>query len=102
MTYLTIAEQETRAYMAGDVRLATALALCEDNQAEIDQLELELDDAKSDSVASWEHNNGPVKEYYDFFFECFAHLGSGRYPCPSVTSDYDKGVIFDAIHRGDA
>lgn len=38
--------------------------------------------------------------YKQFFFDCFERL-NGHYPCPSVTSDYDKGVIFKAIKRGE-
>jgi hypothetical protein len=26
---------------------------------------------------------------------------AGHYPCPSVTSEHDKSVIFDAIRKGE-
>ena len=39
--------------------------------------------------------------YKEFFNECFEHLGD-CYPCPSVTSDYDKSIIFEAIEKGEA
>lgn len=94
--YLTISELETRAYLAGNTALSDALAQLDDSQLMVDQLEFDLDEAKSDSLERWERNNGPVKEYYDFFHECFDRLGS-HYPCPSITSDYDKSVIFNAI-----
>ena len=49
--YLTISEQETRAYMAGDVQLANALALVDDAQLwadnlykQVGELELKIDD----------------------------------------------------------
>lgn len=97
--HLTISELETRAYLAGNTQLADALAQLDDSQAMVDQLELDLDEAKSESLTAWERNYGPAKEYYDFFHECFDRLGA-NYPSPSVSSDYDKSVIFDAIDRG--
>lgn len=100
MTYLTIQEQETRAYLAGDITLAYALAQVIDNEEVLDQLELKLDEAKSDSLAEWESNNGPAQDYYDFFFECFEFL-AGHYPCPSVTSEHDRSIIFNAISKGE-
>lgn len=100
MTYLTIAEQETRAYMAGNVQLANALAQCDDYATQVNQLELELDDAKDNSLAAWERDNGPAYEYVRFFNECFDRLGE-YYPCPSVTSDHDKSVIFNTIEKGE-
>ena len=64
-----------------------------------DELERVRDDA-ANSLKAWEDENGPADAYLDFFFECFEHL-RGRYPAPSVTSDADKQVIFDAIVRGE-
>ena len=40
-------------------------------------------------------------EYKQFFEDCFMRL-NGHYPCHSVTSDYDCGVIFNAIDKGEA
>ena len=68
-------------------------------EAERDALEEELEAAKDDSLTQWEKNHGPAEAYKDFFFDCFARL-AGHYPCPSVTSDYDKSVIFEAIEKG--
>lgn len=53
-----------------------------------------------ETLAQWEDHNGPAVEYKQFFEDCFEHL-SGHYPAPSVTSDYDKSVIFDAIRKGE-
>lgn len=61
--------------------------------------ESELDEAKNDSLARWEKNHGDAQQYYAFFHDCFERL-DGHYPCPSVSSDYDKNVIFEAIERG--
>jgi hypothetical protein len=76
---LTIEEQERAAYMAGDTRAAELLA-------QIAQLE-----AERDALA---------EEYKEFFFDCFARL-AGHYPAPDISSDYDKGVIFAAIEKGE-
>ena len=40
------------------------------------------------------------EDYKAFFFDCFEHLNA-HYPAPSVTNDYDKSVIFDAIQKGE-
>jgi hypothetical protein len=39
--------------------------------------------------------------YVEFFNDCFARL-NGHYPCPSVTSDYDCAIVFDAIEKGES
>lgn len=100
MTY-TPEELERLHYIAGNVQLASMYGEIEDGQFVIEGLEDELDQAKSDvaSFTKWEERNGPASEYYDFFHGCFERL-AGHYPCPSVTSDYDKSIIFDAIERG--
>jgi len=64
----------------------------------VDSLENQLDD--SVTLERWERNNGPAEAYREFFYDCFNYL-AGHYPCPSVTSDHDKQVIFDAITRGE-
>jgi hypothetical protein len=98
----TISELETRAYLAGDVALSDALAQLDDSQLEIEQLEFDLDEVKSNAntLEKWEERNGPISDYCDFFHDCFARL-DGHYPCPSITSDYDKSVIFNAIEKGE-
>lgn len=101
---LTTEEQERAAYLAGDTRTAELLAQIAELEAERDQLAEELEAAKDaaadDSLKHWEKENGPAEEYKEFFFDCFARL-AGHYPCPSVTLDYDKSVIFAAIERGE-
>ena len=96
---------ETQAYLDGNIELADAYARVAELEAEVEALEAEveaLENAAADVVTleSWEKDNGPAKEYYEFFHDCFARLGA-HYPCPEVTSDYDKSVIFEAIERGE-
>ncbi len=89
---------EKQAYLDGNIELADALARIADLEAEVEALE----NAAADVVTleSWENSYGPAKEYYEFFHDCFARLGA-HYPCPEVTSDYDKSVIFAAIEKGE-
>ena len=89
---------ETQAYLDGNIELADALARIAELEAEVEALEEKIED--TETLESWEENNGPAKEYYEFFHDCFARLND-HYPCPEVTSDYDKSVIFEAIERGE-
>ena len=93
-------EAERLAYAEGFTGTAELFARVAELEAQVADLESKLEDAKDDSLAHWERNNGPADAYKDFFYECFERL-AGVYPCPSVTSDYDKGVIFDAIERAE-
>lgn len=101
---LTTEEQERAAYLAGDTRTAELLAQIVQLEAERDQLAEELENLKDiaadDSLERWENENGNPDDFKEFFYECFARL-AGHYPCPSVTSDYDKSVIFAAIEKGE-
>ena len=101
---LTTEEQERAAYLAGDTRTAELLAQIAELEAERDQLVEELekaqDAAADDSLKHWEKENGPAEDYKEFFFDCFARL-AGHYPAPDISSDYDKGVIFSAIEKGE-
>ena len=101
---LTTEEQERAAYMAGDTRAAELLAQIAQLEAERDALAEELekaqDAAADDSLERWEKENGDPEQYKEFFFDCFARL-AGHYPAPEVSSDYDKGVIFSAIEKGE-
>lgn len=99
---LSLSERETLAYMSGDSTTADLLARLDDTQTAIEGLEEKLSDVENDveSFKKWEKRNGPVSDYYDFFHECFARL-DGRYPCPSVTNETDKAVIFEAIENGE-
>ena len=89
---------ETQAYLDGNIELADALARIAELEAEVEALENAANNVVT--LESWEKNNGPAKDYYDFFHDCFARLND-HYPCPEVTSDYDKSVIFEAIERGE-
>ena len=63
-----------------------------------DELETQIGD--TETLNDWNKKNGPADSYKAFFYDCFERL-SAHYPCPEVTSDYDCGVIFDAIERGE-
>jgi hypothetical protein len=89
---------ETQAYLDGNIELADALARIAELEAEVEALEEKME--ATETLEIWEKNNGPAKEYYEFFHDCFARL-DGHYPCPEVTSDYDKSIIFAAISKGE-
>jgi hypothetical protein len=101
---LTTEEQERAAYMAGDTRAAELLAQIAQLEAERDALAEELENLKDaaadDSLERWENENGNPDDFKEFFYDCFARL-AGHYPAPDVSSDYDKGVIFGAIEKGE-
>ena len=90
-------EVEQAAYAAGDTLKAKLLARIMDLEEEMARVEYA---AADDSLTAWKDENGPADAYIEFFFKCFEHLRC-RYPVPSVTSDADKQVIFDAIVRGE-
>jgi len=92
-------EAERLAYSEGFEGTAELFAQIADLEAQVEALEVELDEARDDSLTRWEKNNGPAEQYREFFFDCFQYL-AGHYPAPSVTSDYDKSVIFDTIAKG--
>ena len=95
----TIQEQEQAAYMAGDTRTAELLARIAELEAQVLELEDKID--ITTTLEDWEKNNGPAYDYVQFFNGCFERL-AGHYPAPSVSSDYDKSIIFAAIERGEA
>lgn len=95
-----IAELERRAYAENAKALSEVLASLTDALDMVEYLTEENDKLRADSLARWERNNGPAESYKAFFESCFERL-SGHYPCPSVTSDYDCQVIFEAIGRGE-
>lgn len=90
----TLSEMERAAYISGDTRTADMLAAVMEGVVAIDA----ADDVET--LAQWENENGPASEYRDFFTLCFDNLGA-HYPCASITSDYDQGVIFQAIRLGE-
>lgn len=95
----TIEEQERIAFASGDTRTADLLARIVELEGVIQSLQNQIDDTIT--LEDWENKNGPAYDYVQFFHACFERLGA-HYPCPSITSDYDKSVIFDAIERGEA
>ena len=90
-------EVEQAAYAAGDTLKAKLLARIMDLEEELERVR---DDAAANSLKAWESDHGPASAYVEFFFECFEHLRC-KYPVPSITSETDKQVIFDAIARGE-
>lgn len=110
---LTLSERETLAYMSGDSTTAALLAQLDDNQTRSEKIEESLLDSGIDIDAMLEVTSLDVQiddivkdrcpdyaAYKAFFEECFARL-DGRYPCPSVTNEYDNAVIFEAIEKGE-
>jgi hypothetical protein len=91
-------ELEAQAYARGDTVTAELYARIIELEAEVEQLEEKLSDVVT--LESWESSYGPAYDYYRFFHDCFARL-SGHYPCPSIGSEHDKGVIFAAIEKGE-
>lgn len=94
-------EAERLAYAEGFTGTAELFARVAELEAQVADLESKLEDVKDDSLAQWENRNGPAYDYVQFFLGCFERL-AGHYPAPSITSDYDKSVIFAAIERGEA
>ena len=102
---MTLDELERAAYMAGDTSLAAGFAAIDElnnvlNDADLTldrkietQIEEKLDKALNDNCPDY-------AAYKQFFEDCFQRL-DGHYPCASVTSDYDRSVIFNAIERGE-
>ena len=101
---VNLREAEQAAYAAGDTLKAKLLARIMDLEEELTRVK---DDAADNSLDAWEDENGPADAYMEFFFDCFRLL-DGKYPVwidrwggPSVTSETDKQIIFDAIVRGE-
>ena len=94
---VNLREAEQAAYAAGDTLKAKLLARIMDLEDELERVKYA---AADDSLTAWESDHGPASAYVEFFFECFEHLRC-KYPVPSITSETDKQVIFDAIARGE-
>ena len=88
----SLREAEQAAYAAGDTLKAKLLERIMDLEDELARINC----AAADEFLA----HGPASAYVEFFFECFEHLRC-RYPIPSITSETDKQVIFDAIARGE-
>lgn len=95
---LTIEEQETQAYAAGDTATAALLARIIELEAEVNALQVKLDDMPS--VEQLDRDALDLENLKEFFYDCFNRL-AGHYPCPEWTSDYDKSVIFAAIEKSE-
>lgn len=102
---LPATEAERLAYAEGFTMATELFARIAELEAERDTLTQELEDLKDkaaeDSLSHWENQNGNPDQYKEFFYDCFARL-AGEYPAPSVSNDYDKSVIFEAIEKGAA
>ena len=92
-THLTLTEQERAAYISGDTRTAELLGDVDHLKQENERLDGALNDAPNDDDMQ------ELRELRQFFDDCFECLGA-HYPCPEVSSDHDKSVIFDAIRKG--
>ena len=90
----TLEQLERDAYNSGDTVRAALIQAIIDLRQQVGKLE------DVETLEHWERNNGPAIAYKEFFYDCFEHL-SRHYPAPDVRSDYDKGVIFEAIARGE-
>lgn len=100
---LPATEAERLAYAEGFTMAAELFARIAELEAERGTLTQELEDLKDkaaeDSLSQWKNQNGNPDQYKEFFYDCFARL-AGEYPAPSVSNDYDKSVIFEAIEKG--
>ena len=94
---VNLSDAERAAYSSGDTLTAKLLARIMDLEEELERVK---DDVAANSLDAWESDHGPASAYVEFFFECFEYLRC-RYPVPSVTSETDKQIIFDAIARGE-
>ena len=90
----TLEQFERDAYNSGDTVKAALIQAIIDMRQQVGKLE------DVETLEHWEKNNGPASAYKEFFYDCFEHL-SRHYHAPDIKSDYDKGVIFEAITRGE-
>jgi hypothetical protein len=99
LTDTQIDEMERVAYAKGDTLTAELLGRIAELQKEVETLQEKIED--TETIEDWEKRNGSANDYREFFYDCFQRL-AGHYPAPSVSSDYDKSVIFEAIEKGSA
>jgi hypothetical protein len=95
---MTVEDQERAAYIAGDTDRAALLARIIELEQTVCELETQIDD--TETLDAWENKHGSATAFRDFFYACFGRLGA-HYPAPSISSDEDQSVIFDAIERGE-
>lgn len=105
---MTSEELERLAYIKGD----TVSAKLYVSQSVLDDINAQLPSGEEDHDAAaligQVQDLGGIAEiqlklqefelYKKFFYDCF-QIFNRHYPCPSVSSDYDKSVIFAAIER---
>ena len=94
MSIKQLIELESRLFMSEDHHYSDLVAYVIGLRNEVEALEEQIEDIET--LEAWEKKNGAASAYYEFFNECFERLPT-QYPCPSVTNEYDKSVIFDAI-----
>ena len=95
------AEAERIAYSEGFTMAAELFARIAELEAERDALAEELEDLKDSQPdpRQVQQDTQDLEHLKQFFYDCFARL-VGEYPAPSVSNDYDKSVIFEAIEKG--
>lgn len=84
-------------YAQGQTEVASLLGKIIEMQSTIDELQNKLDDLPSEAQMNQDAQD--LQYLKEFFYSCFDRLGS-RYPCPEFSSDYDKGIIYEAIEKG--
>lgn len=91
-------EMERAAYASGDTDRAALLEALIFERERAESLQDEMDDLPSADQRAADAEE--LEALRQFFRDCFENL-AGDYPAPSVTSDYDCSVIFEAIRRGE-
>lgn len=96
-------EAERLAYAEGFTGTAELFARVAKLEAERDALAEELENLKDSQpdLDQFKQDEQELMHLKAFWHDCFIRL-AGHYPAPSITSDYDKSVIFAAIERGEA
>lgn len=90
-------DAERIAYAEGFTMAAVLFARIADLESERDALRAELEDIPSERERNKDARD--LEQLKEFFYDCFRRL-AGDYPCPSWSSDYDKGVIFETLDKG--
>ena len=98
LTETELEDMERNAYAKGDTLTAELLGRIVELQKQVETLEETIEDTVT--LEDWEKRNGSAEAYKSFFFECFENLNA-HYPAPSATVEHDRGVIFEAIRKGE-
>lgn len=96
---LEACEAERIAYSEGFTMAAQLFARIAELEAERDALVNQLEEIPNEKQRNQDAQD--LEHLKQFFYDCFDRL-AGHYPCPEFSSDYDKGVIFSAIERGES